>query len=134
MKETVFKHLFLLLVLFYLCAFETQLYNFNVGGLKDTIGIDTQNLFEAVTETFLVTYCIYVIYYINEFKYVFIRIFLTMLAILYFLDALASILVLLDDKNKIYSAFYDITFEGSFYFQNLQGLLAMYILYLLIFK
>ena len=134
MKESVFKHLFWLLALFYLCAFETQLYNFNVGGFKNKVGIVNQNIFESVFESFLTAYCIYVIYYINEYKYIYIRLFLTILAILYFFDALSSTLILVDENNKLYNYLYNITFEGSFYFQNLQGLLAMYILYLLIFR
>ena len=73
-------------------------------------------------------------YYINEYKYIYIRLFLTILAILYFFDALSSTLILVDENNKLYNYLYNITFEGSFYFQNLQGLLAMYILYLLIFR
>lgn len=117
-----------------MCAFETQLYNFNVGGFKNKVGIVNQNIFESVFESFLTAYCIYVIYYINEYKYIYVRLFLAVLAILYFLDALASTLILVDENNKLYNFLYNITFEGSYYFQNLQGLLAMYIIYLLIFR
>ena len=134
MKTSIIVHMFWLFVIFYLYTFETVLYNFNVNNFKDLVGFRKQNILEIVVTFFIMFYAIYVIIYANDNKYIYIKLFLILIVTAYFFDALSSILLLNDENNKFYSWLYDTSFIATFYLQNMLGLLALYLLYLLIFS
>jgi hypothetical protein len=132
METSLIVNIFWLFSLFYISAFQTGLYNFNVHNLKDLIGFTFQNTFEAITQILLTLYAIYLLVNIKENKYIYIKIVLFLIAFLYFFNALSSVLLLADINNKFASWVYDITFLATFYLQNTIGLVALYLLYVLI--
>jgi len=132
METSLIVNIFWLFSLFYISAFQTGLYNFNVHNLKDLIGFTVQNTFESITQTLLTLYAIYLLVNIKENKYIYIKIVLFLIAFLYFFNALSSVLLLADINNKFASWVYDITFLATFYLQNTIGLVALYLLYVLI--
>jgi len=133
MEETsLIVHIFWLFSLFYISCFQNTLYNFNVHNLKDLIGLTNQNIYEAIVETLLTLYAIYLVVNIKETRYIYVKIVLILIAIFYFFNALSSILLLVDTNTKFATWLYNITFLATFYLQNIIGLVALYLLYVLI--
>ena len=132
METSLIVHVFWLFSLFYISAFQIGLYNFNVHNLKDAIGFTNQNIYESIVESLLTLYAIYLIFNIKENKYIHVKIVLILIAFLYFFNALSSILLLLDINAKFATWLYNITFLATFYLQNMIGLAALYLLYVLI--
>jgi len=132
METSLIVHVFWLFSLFYISAFQTGLYNFNVHNLKDLIGFTSQNTFESITQSLLTLYAVYLIVNIKENKYIYVKIVLFLIAFLYFFNALSSILLLADVNTKFATWVYHITFLATFYLQNMIGLAALYLLYVLI--
>jgi hypothetical protein len=132
METSLIVNIFWLFSLFYISAFQNTLYNFNVHNLKDAIGLTNQNIYEAIVETLLTLYAIYLVVNIKETRYIYVKIVLILIAILYFFNALSSILLLVDVNTKFATWLYDITFLATFYLQNIIGLVALYLLYVLI--
>ena len=132
METSLIVHVFWLFSLFYISTFQNTLYNFNVHNLKDAIGLTYQNIYEAIVETLLTLYAIYLVVNIKENKYIYVKLVLILIAIFYFFNALSSILLLADVNTNFARRVYDITFLASFYLQNMIGLAALYLLYVLI--
>jgi hypothetical protein len=93
------KYIYLLLVIAWLVNQVNQHYRFNLVGHNRIVSEDTQNFFESITEISLSSFSAYIL--LNfDIENIFLKAFIVLFSLFYFLDGMLSTILILYKNNK----------------------------------
>ena len=96
---TYLKYIYLLLVIAWVVNQVNQHYRFNLLGHNRIVSEDTQNFFESIAEISLSSFSAYIL--LNfDIDNIFLKAFIVLFSLFYFLDGLLSTILILYKNNK----------------------------------
>jgi len=131
--STHLKYIYLLLFLAWVVNQINLTYRFDLTAYNNIISNRTEEIIEAFSELSLSTFATYILYtFIIE--NIFLKIFIVIFTIFYFIDGILSVLLVFDPNNKTVDNINETFFNVEYHFTKFVTFGLLFTIYETIFK